>query len=65
MVDPRRRNRQLAVLLGGLLLANFPALAIVDRLILPSGVPLTPYYLFVVWVGIIALTALTVAWHRS
>jgi hypothetical protein len=65
MVDPRRRNRQLAVLLGGLLLANFPALAIVDRLILPSGVPLTPYYLFGVWLGIIVLTALTVAWRGS
>jgi len=65
MVDPRRRNRQLAVLLGGLLLANFPALAIVDRLILPSGVPLTPYYLFGIWLGIIVLTALTVAWRGS
>jgi hypothetical protein len=65
MVDPRRRNRQLAVLLGGLLLANFPALAIVDRLILPSGVPLTPYYLFGIWLGIIALTALMVAWRGS
>ena len=65
MVDPRRRNRQLAVFLGGLLLANFPALAIVDRLILPSGVPLTPYYLFGIWLGIIALTALMVAWRGS
>ena len=65
MVDPRRRNRQLAVFLVSLLLVNFPALAIVDRLILPNGVPVTPYYLFLVWVGTIAFTALTVAWRRG
>jgi hypothetical protein len=65
MVDPRRRNRQLAVFLVSLLLVNFPALALVDRLVLPNGVPLTPYYLFVVWVATIAFAALTVAWRKG
>jgi hypothetical protein len=65
MVDPRRRHRQLAVFFLSLLLVNFPALAIVDRIALPNGVPLTPLYLFVVWVAMIALTALTVARPKS
>ncbi|MFZ1425155.1 MAG: hypothetical protein WAS21_00120 [Geminicoccaceae bacterium] len=65
MKDPRRRNRQLSVFLGSLLLVNFPALAIVDRLRLPDGVPLTPFYLFFVWLGMIALSALSVARPRS
>ena len=65
MVDPRRRNRQLAVFLAGLLLVNFPALAIVDRITLPGGVPLTPFYLFAVWLGMIALTALSMARRGS
>ena len=65
MVDPRRRNRQLAVFLAGLLLVNFPALAIVDRITLPGGVPLTPFYLFAVWLGMIALTGLSMARRGS
>ena len=58
MVDTRRRNRQLAVFLLGLLLVNFPLLALVDALRLPGDVPLTPVYLFVVWLGLILATAM-------
>jgi hypothetical protein len=65
VVEPRRRNRQLAIFLAGLLLANFPMLAIVDRIELSGGVPLTSFYLFVVWLGLIALTALSVARPRG
>ncbi len=65
MVEPRRRHRQLAVFIIGLLFANFPALALVDRITLPGGVPLTPIYLFVVWLGIIALAALAVVRPRG
>jgi hypothetical protein len=61
MADPRRRDRQMAVFLLGLLLLNFPALAVVDRATFPGGVPLTPLYLLVVWVAVIALTMLLVA----
>lgn len=57
MLDPRRRNRQLALFLAGALLINFPALAVVDRLALPGGVPATPCYLLAVWVLAIALAA--------
>ena len=57
MVDQRRRNRQLAVFLAGLLLLNFPVLGLVDAIRLPGGVPLTPLYLFVAWLGLILLTA--------
>lgn len=65
MIDPRRRNRQLAVALISIILVNFPALAIVDRVMLADGVPSTPLYLFIVWVLMIALTALTVARPRG
>jgi hypothetical protein len=57
MVDQRRRYRQVAVFLAGLLLLNFPVLGLVDALRLPDGVPLTPLYLFLAWLGLILLTA--------
>jgi hypothetical protein len=57
MVDQRRRHRQLAVFLAGLLAVNFPLLGIVDAIALPGGMPLTPLYLFAVWLGLIAITA--------
>jgi hypothetical protein len=57
VVDQRRRYRQLAVFLGGLLALNFPLLGLVDAIRLPGGVPLTPLYLFAVWLGLILLTA--------
>ena len=58
MIDPRRRNRQLAVALVALLLVNFPVLAVVDQLRLANGVPATPLYLFFVWLAIILAMAL-------
>jgi hypothetical protein len=61
MTGPRRRDRQVAVFLLGVLLVNFPALAVVDRITLPGGVPLTPLYLLMVWVAVIVLTMLLVA----
>ena len=57
MVDQRRRSRQLAVFLAGMLALNFPLLGLVDAIRLPGGVPLTPLYLFVAWLGLILLTA--------
>jgi hypothetical protein len=61
MAGPRRRDRQVAVFFLGLLFVNFPALAVVDRVTLPGGVPLTPLYLLVVWVAVIVLTMLLAA----
>lgn len=57
MVDQRRRYRQVAVFLAGLLLLNFPLLGLVDALRLSHGVPLTPLYLFLAWLGLILMTA--------
>lgn len=58
MTSGRQRSRQLAVFLVGALLVNFPVLALVDAIGLPSGVPLTPLYLFLAWLGLILATAL-------
>jgi hypothetical protein len=58
VIDPRRRNRQLAIALVALLLVNFPVLAVIDRLRLADGVPATPLYLFFVWLAIILAMAL-------
>jgi hypothetical protein len=44
------------VFLVGLVLVNFPVLAVVDHLRLPGGIPATPLYLFLAWLGMIALT---------
>jgi hypothetical protein len=65
MADQRRRNRQLAVFLAGLLLLNFPVLGLVDAIRLPGGVPLTPLYLFLAWLGLILLTAAIAAWPEN
>jgi hypothetical protein len=65
MGDQRRRNRQLAVFLAGLLLLNFPVLGLVDAIRLPGGVPLTPLYLFLAWLGLILLTAAIAAWPEN
>ncbi|MGD9508811.1 MAG: hypothetical protein AB7I59_10195 [Geminicoccaceae bacterium] len=57
MAERRLRRRQFAIFLAGLLSLNFPVLAIVDAIRLPSGVPLTPLYLFTAWLGLILLSA--------
>jgi hypothetical protein len=62
MAYRRQRRRQLAIFLGGLLLLNFPVLAVVDALRLPTGVPLTALYLFGAWLGLILLSAATTMW---
>jgi hypothetical protein len=65
MADPVRRRRQLAAFLGALLLLNPPALAVVDALVLPGRVPLTPAYLLVAWIGVIALAGWLASRQRS
>ena len=58
MAEAERRDRRLALFLAAVLLLNFPVLAVVDRITLGSGAPLTPYYLFAAWGVVIALAAL-------
>lgn len=57
MAHSRLRRRQIAIFLAGLLLLNFPVLAVVDAIRLPSGVPLTTLYVFSAWLGLILLSA--------
>ena len=60
MRDERARRRQVALFLSALLLLNAPVLVAVDRLGGPSpgADPLTPAFLFGVWLLLILLCAL-------
>ena len=53
----RRRRLQAAIFVLTLVLLNAPALVVADHLRL-IGVPLTPVYLFLVWLAAIAACAL-------
>ena len=61
MRDERARRRQAALFLSALLLLNAPVLAVVDRLVLPGGIPLTLAFLFAAWLLLILLCALNAA----
>ena len=64
MRDERAGRRQAALFLTALLLLNAPVLAVVDRVSLPGGVPLTPAFLFAAWLLLILLCALNAASPR-
>lgn len=51
------RQRLLALFTAGLLLLNFPLLALWDREVLVAGLPLFPLALFVIWGALIAALA--------
>jgi hypothetical protein len=51
------RQRLLALFTAGLLLLNFPLLALWDREVLVAGLPLFPLALFVIWGVLIAALA--------
>ena len=55
-----RSQRLMALFAAGVLLFNFPLLALWDRDALILGVPLFPAALFMVWAMLIALLALIV-----
>ena len=62
MTVERRRLKENIVILfivGGLAL-NYPLLALANHLLLPLGIPLLYFYIFVIWLVIIALMALIV-----
>ena len=54
----RYRERLIIVFVAGLLVFNYPLLALADRLLLLFGVPLLYGYLFLIWLGIIVAVAL-------
>lgn len=51
------RQRLVALFVGGVLLLNFPLLALWDRDITVAGLPLFPLALFVLWAALIGLLA--------
>lgn len=51
------RQRLLALFTAGLLLLNFPLLALWDREVLVAGLPLFPLALFLIWGALIAVLA--------
>jgi len=57
VIDPRRQHARLAVFLVGMLALNFPLLAAVDAVAIGTQ-PITPAYLFVVWLVVILAGAL-------
>lgn len=56
----KRQYRELMIVLfvSAALALNYPLLSLVDRLLLPLGIPLLYLYLFIVWLAVIALMAL-------
>jgi len=53
-------ERLIALFLLGLLLFNYPVLAVFNRAAEISGIPLVYVYIFAAWAGFIALLALLV-----
>ncbi len=57
MSEPVARRRRLGAFLLAVVLLNPPVLVVVDAVVLTDGVPLTPVYLLIAWIGVIALAA--------
>jgi hypothetical protein len=57
MATPLTRERLLSLFCFGLLLFNYPLLAIPNLDIMIHGIPLLYAYLFGAWAGVIALAA--------
>lgn len=53
-------QRLVAAFLLGCLLFNYPLLALFNKAVLVSGIPLLYAYIFLAWLGTIGLTALIV-----
>jgi len=59
--ERRRRERLVSLAVIGILAINYPLVALFSHVTLLFGIPLLYLYLFVVWLAIIALVAVTVA----
>jgi hypothetical protein len=53
-------ERLIALFLLGLLLFNYPVLAVFNRTAEVAGIPLVYFYIFAAWAGFIALLAILV-----
>jgi len=66
MPEPERRvERLLGLLIGGLILLNFPLLSIFSVSAFFFGIPVLYFYLFSVWALIIGVTAFVLRSRRS
>ncbi len=61
IIAERQLKEYIVILfIGGALALNYPLLALFNRLLLPLGVPLLYFYIFLVWLLIIVVMALIV-----
>jgi membrane protein implicated in regulation of membrane protease activity len=58
--ERRSRENMVILFVVGLLALNYPLLSLFDRMKLVLGIPLLFLYVFVMWLVIIALTAMVV-----
>lgn len=58
-------QRLIAAFMLGVLLFNFPFLALFNSAAFVLGIPVLPAYLFLVWLGLIALIAFIVERHPN
>jgi hypothetical protein len=58
MVSEQKRKEYLIILfVAGVLALNYPLLSVLDRMLLPLGIPLLYFYIFTIWLIIIAVMA--------
>lgn len=58
MISEHKRREYVVILFVlGVLALNYPLLAILDRMLLPLGIPLLYLYIFLIWLVIIGLMA--------
>jgi hypothetical protein len=60
-----RNERLVALFLLGLLLFNYPLLAMFNHPRLVGGIPLLYLYLFLAWIGVIAVAAAVLRWTEG
>jgi hypothetical protein len=57
-MEERSRDWLLTLFVGGVLVFNYPLLALFDRLLLVLGIPLLYLYLYGIWLALIVALAL-------
>ncbi len=61
IIAERQLKEYIVILfIGGALALNYPLLALFNQLLLPLGIPLLYFYIFLVWLLIIVVMALIV-----
>ena len=61
----RRRDWLIVLFVAGLLLFNYPLLGLVNQATLLLGVPVLYFYLFAVWLLLIAATVVVLWYYRA